>query len=222
MPSRRSSKCELPSCAISRRGPPAGLVRPRQTFARQRQCGRAAGKPPRIPGTAASITIVGDPSAGPIRIAIANAKTAQLECGCYLDAREGHHRRRRVAAVDRADPRRRQPAARDAEPLMRERPGTDPCCSSTSGGLASPKMINRAFEKFDRAAVLGRRAVKPEAMIGRAEIGARDHVAPDRRVGDEHLAPVRSLLPDYGFPARVTHCCSTRATCAARPTMKAL
>jgi len=30
---------------ISRRGPPAGLVRPRQTFARQRQCGRAAEKP---------------------------------------------------------------------------------------------------------------------------------------------------------------------------------
>ena len=82
--------------------------------------------------------------------------------------------------------------------------------------------VNRAFEKVDRAAVLGRCAVEPEAMVGRAEIGAHDHVAPDRRVGDEHLAPVRSLLPDYGFLARVTHCCSTRGTCAARLTMKAL
>ena len=61
--------------------------------------------------------------------------------------------------------------------------------------------VNRAFEKFDRAAVLGRCAVEPEAMIGRAEIGARDHVAPDRRVGDEHLPPVRSLLPEGEKPA---------------------
>src|SRR5262249_37724216 len=86
-------------------------------------------------------------------------------------------------------------------------------------GLGQPEddFVNRAFEKFDRAAVLGRCAVEPEAMIGCAEIGARDHVAPDRRVGDEHLPPVRSLLPDHGLLACVTHCCSTLGDCGARP-----
>ena len=35
----------------------------------------------------ATITIVGDPTAGIIRITVDNAKTATLEAGRYLDAR---------------------------------------------------------------------------------------------------------------------------------------
>jgi hypothetical protein len=34
----------------------------------------------------ATITVVGDPTAGTIRISVANAKTATLECGRYIDA----------------------------------------------------------------------------------------------------------------------------------------
>jgi hypothetical protein len=34
----------------------------------------------------ATITVVGDPTAGSIHIGIHNAKTAQLECGRYIDA----------------------------------------------------------------------------------------------------------------------------------------
>ena len=34
----------------------------------------------------ASITMVGDPAAGTIHIAVHNAKTAQLEAGRYIDA----------------------------------------------------------------------------------------------------------------------------------------
>src|SRR6516225_6462514 len=34
----------------------------------------------------ATIKVVGDPTAGTIRITIANAKTAQLECGRYIDS----------------------------------------------------------------------------------------------------------------------------------------
>jgi hypothetical protein len=34
----------------------------------------------------AAITVVGDPTAGIIRISVANAKTAQLAAGVYFDA----------------------------------------------------------------------------------------------------------------------------------------
>jgi hypothetical protein len=34
----------------------------------------------------ATITVVGDPTAGVLRISVANAKTATLECGRYIDA----------------------------------------------------------------------------------------------------------------------------------------
>ena len=37
--------CRLRVAPLSRRSHAGGLVRPRQIFARQRQCGRAAGKP---------------------------------------------------------------------------------------------------------------------------------------------------------------------------------
>ena len=34
----------------------------------------------------ATITVVGDPTAGVLRISVANAKTATLECGRYIDS----------------------------------------------------------------------------------------------------------------------------------------
>ena len=41
----------------------------------------------RIPANGyASITIIRDPTAGTIRISVANAKTALLECGRYIDS----------------------------------------------------------------------------------------------------------------------------------------
>ena len=41
----RGNMCRLRVAPLSRRSHAGGLVRPRQIFARQRQCGRAAGKP---------------------------------------------------------------------------------------------------------------------------------------------------------------------------------
>jgi hypothetical protein len=71
---------------VSRRSRAAGLVRPRHTFARQRQRGARRREAPRIPANGyASIAIL-DPTAGTIHIAVHNAKTAQLEAGRYIDA----------------------------------------------------------------------------------------------------------------------------------------
>ena len=50
--------------------------------------GEAQGSPQKPTNGDASIAIIGDPTAGTIRIAVHNAKTEMLEAGRYIDALE--------------------------------------------------------------------------------------------------------------------------------------